>query len=145
MIFTRTSKHRVCFRFAVWLPDVFDGEDRERHALGVPQRDASARRQRLCKLLGHVQIDGDRPEPPVWQAHVVAHAAVFRAREVALQWGKGTVQKQLEVPDLTETQLPGRQENGFVLELLNTLFAGEKWLEIVERFVRRGRHGILPF
>ena len=97
----RGLEYRFGLRFLVRLPDFFNVQNGEHHALSIAQRNrAASRLQRLGEVFGYVQRDRHRPQHTICQAHVVAHAFVIGARHESAQRREAAAHQQLQIANL---------------------------------------------
>src|SRR5579864_4089257 len=97
---TRRSKHGLCFRVKVRLPDFLHMQRREHHALCIPKGHLLTRSERLRELLRHIQHHGNRPKLTIRQSHARASALVVREREESAQWRKPAIEQEFEIAKL---------------------------------------------
>ncbi len=109
MGFAGAVEDRLGLGLPIGLPDVFDVQHGQHHALGIAQGDlAAARLQRLGEIFGHIERDRHGPEHAAGQPHVAADAFVVGAIHESAQRREAAAQQQLKIAELARGQVPRR-------------------------------------
>ncbi|RIA55546.1 hypothetical protein BXY53_0612 [Dichotomicrobium thermohalophilum] len=115
------AKHRLRLARLVGAPDRLDIHQREKHALGVPQRDPPGGAGAIGELGAHIERHRHRPERAALQPHGVTDAVIISLAQEAVQRRKAAIHQQFEIADLARRQIPARQLPGLALEAFNSL------------------------
>jgi hypothetical protein len=84
-------------------------EDRERHALGVAQRQPAGGHRLRGELGRHVERDRHRPQRAVGEAQRIAHRCVVVLGHETRERREGTAHQQVQVTGLARREVPAGQ------------------------------------
>jgi hypothetical protein len=113
----------------VRLPRVLNGEHRQHEALAVAQGKPLARLDLVGLCAEDVQGDGNGPQGAIRQVQGVDNRVVDTTGHESAQGREATVQEQLEVADLAQAEVDGREVTGYGLEFSGALLVDQQVAE----------------